>query len=323
MTRHSHCTMQQYNSTTMQQYNNARVQQYNSTTVEQFNSATVPQYNCNCATVQQCNNATVQQWNSETMQQCNSNIATVQQFNSATVHQCNSATVHQCNSATVQPCYSTIVQQWVTLLFKSLSCVLWVLSIFYLSWGSLEPSPLKSFTRPDCLVLHSLVTSHGLHMWMIWPTMPLLSFGPSRGLRVWVALKTSFQFLTRIRSTLEFGAPVFSCALTKEQSSRLESVQKKAFAIILGKEYQTYEIALQTLKQDRLDTRRTELAYRFALKCSKSTKHSAMFPRNPIYRENLRNSKPFLEFQCHSSRYFNSPIPALGRLLNKRLNQAK
>ena len=130
-------------------------------------------------------------------------------------------------------------------------------------------------------------------------------------------------FQTRIRSTLEFGAPVFSCALTKEQSSRLESVQKKAFAIILGKEYQTYEIALQTLKQDRLDTRRTELAYKFALKCSKSTRHSAMFPRNPIYRENLRNSKPFLEFQCHSSRYFNSPIPALARLLNKRHNQTK
>ena len=130
-------------------------------------------------------------------------------------------------------------------------------------------------------------------------------------------------FQTRIRSTLEFGAPVFSCALTKEQSSKLESVQKKAFAVILGKEYQTYESALQTLNQDRLDTRRAELAYKFALKCSKSTKHSAMFPRNPFYRENMRNSKPFLEFQCHTSRYFNSAIPALSRLLNKRLNQTK
>ena len=128
-------------------------------------------------------------------------------------------------------------------------------------------------------------------------------------------------FQSRIRSTLEFCAPVFSCALTKEQSSKIESVQKKAFAVILGKKYQTYEEALQTLNQDRLDTRRAELAFKFALKCSKSTRHSAMFPRNPVYRENMRNSKPFVEIKCHTSRYYNSPIPALARLLNKRHNQ--
>ena len=130
-------------------------------------------------------------------------------------------------------------------------------------------------------------------------------------------------FQTRIRSTLEFGAPVYCFGLTKEQSKKIECVQKKAFAIILGNEYSNYNLALQTLKQDRLESRRIELAYKFAIKCTKSRRHSTMFPRNPVYRENMRNSKPFAEFQCHTSRYFNSTIPALARLLNKRHNQTK
>ena len=94
-------------------------------------------------------------------------------------------------------------------------------------------------------------------------------------------------------------------------------VQKKAFAIILGKLYSNYEAALSELSQERLDKRRINLCLNFALKCSKSHKHKAMFPPNPNYRANMRNPKPFLEFQCQSSRYFNSSIPFIARLLNK------
>ena len=54
-------------------------------------------------------------------------------------------------------------------------------------------------------------------------------------------------------------------------------VQKKAFAIILGKDYGNYESALLTLKQERLDTRRKDLSYKFALKCTKSKRHSSMY----------------------------------------------
>ena len=95
-------------------------------------------------------------------------------------------------------------------------------------------------------------------------------------------------------------------------------VQKKAFVIILDKNYVNYESTLLALNQDRLDTRRVELAYNFALKSSKSPRHSGMSPPNPAYRSNMRHLKPFLEHQCHSSRYFNSSIPSLARLLNKR-----
>ena len=120
-----------------------------------------------------------------------------------------------------------------------------------------------------------------------------------------------------VRSVLEFAAPVFSSGLTKSQSQQIEMVQKRAFAIFLGREYSSYETALNTLEQERLSTCRTYLCYSFALKCSKSSKHASMFPLNNSAKHNTRNNKPFLEFKCNTSRCFNSPIPSLTRLLNK------
>ena len=94
-------------------------------------------------------------------------------------------------------------------------------------------------------------------------------------------------------------------------------VQKNAFAVILGRSYSNYESALLTLKQQRLDQRRKTLSYKFATKCAQSSKHKHMFPPNPIYRQNMRHPKPYLEHTCHTSRYYNSPVPSLARLLNK------
>ena len=94
-------------------------------------------------------------------------------------------------------------------------------------------------------------------------------------------------------------------------------VQKKAFVVILGREYISYENALTVLKLERLDTRRENISLRFAIKCTQSDRHSSMFPKNPNFRPNTRHPKPFLEPWCSTSRYFNSTIPALTRLLNE------
>ena len=59
----------------------------------------------------------------------------------------------------------------------------------------------------------------------------------------------------RIRSTLEFAVPVFHSSMTQDQSRQVEMVQKKAFTIILGLGYRSYEATLETLKQARLDSR--------------------------------------------------------------------
>ena len=98
----------------------------------------------------------------------------------------------------------------------------------------------------------------------------------------------------------------------------VESIQKKALAIILASSYSTYEEALEESKLERLDIRREKICLSFAQKCIKSSKHQPMFPRNPNMRVNSRNPKPYKEFNCNTSRYFNSPVPYLARLLNKR-----
>ena len=121
---------------------------------------------------------------------------------------------------------------------------------------------------------------------------------------------------------MEFAAPVFHSGLTQEQSRQIEMVQKKACAVILGKDYTNYETALTGLCLERLDTRRTGLCLNFALKCSVSTKHKSMFPTNPNIRQNMRNPKPFKEHLCNTSRYYNSPIPYLARILNKKARAA-
>ena len=124
-------------------------------------------------------------------------------------------------------------------------------------------------------------------------------------------------YQTRIRSTLEFAAPVFTGALTKQQEQKIELVQKKAFAIILGNQYASYQATPLVLHQDRLDVRREKLCLKFASKCVKSEKHGHMFKITPNNRSNARWSKPFVEPLCHTARYYYSPIPFLTRLLNK------
>jgi hypothetical protein len=88
--------------------------------------------------------------------------------------------------------------------------------------------------------------------------------------------------------------------------------------VILGKNYHSYETALAALSLERLDSRRASLCHRFALKVSQSLRHKSMFPANPNFRANMRNPKPFKEHLCKTSRYYNSAIPYLARLLNKK-----
>ena len=95
-------------------------------------------------------------------------------------------------------------------------------------------------------------------------------------------------YLSRIRTTLEFAAPVFNSGLTGKQIKQIEIVQKKACTIILARNYEKYEQALSILGLERLDTRRSTLCLNFALKCSKSKKHMSIFQQpSPIPHKTL------------------------------------
>ena len=145
--------------------------------------------------------------------------------------------------------------------------------------------------------------------------------------KLWILIRfkslgaTSQQLLTvyftRVRSTLEFLAPVFHSSLTQTQSAKIEMVQKKALAIVLGQAYTSYEAALLNFTIERLDIRREKLCLSFAIKCTKSQRHQSMFPLNPSQRQNMRSRKTYMEPHCNTSRYYKSAIPYLARLLNK------
>ena len=50
---------------------------------------------------------------------------------------------------------------------------------------------------------------------------------------------------------------------------------------------------------------------------TKSTRHAPMFPKNNQPRVNMRRPKLYEEFNCNTSRYYNSSIPYMARLLNQ------
>ena len=120
------------------------------------------------------------------------------------------------------------------------------------------------------------------------------------------------------RSILEFASPVFFSRITKEQSKAIEDCQKKAFSVILGAEFLTYQRALMTLQQERLSERRKAAAIKFGEKCLTNPKHADMFPRNPQVRDLRAPRMPFKEYFCRTDRLYQSSIPAITRLLNTK-----
>ena len=68
-------------------------------------------------------------------------------------------------------------------------------------------------------------------------------------------------YIARVRSVLEFAALVFSSGLIKDLSSKIETVKRKALAMILGNLYGNYESALHCLCLHCLDNPRHESCF--------------------------------------------------------------
>ena len=125
-----------------------------------------------------------------------------------------------------------------------------------------------------------------------------------------------YFFNMKIRSVLEYCAPVFTSMLSKENISDIERIQKSAFKVILNDEYLNYTQACCLLNASTLESRRSELSLSFALKCLKSDQHGHLFKQRISTYYKLRNIKSFEEPFCMTERYKTSPIPYLTRLLN-------
>ena len=118
------------------------------------------------------------------------------------------------------------------------------------------------------------------------------------------------------RSVLEYGAPVWSGALTKRNIQDIERVQQNAMRIIFGAAFTTYDDCLEQLEEQTLEERRTRLCLTFAQNCLKTEKFSSWFPKGI----KTRNGTHFCEEEALTKRYRNSAIPHLTRLLNINLH---
>ena len=122
-------------------------------------------------------------------------------------------------------------------------------------------------------------------------------------------------YLKEVRSILELAVPAWHSGLTARLSSDLERVQKAAVRIILGQSL-PYSTALKKLNIDTLSVRRENLCERFARKTLKS-KHADIFkPNNLSYM--TRHKEPFIHPLCNTSRFYNSPVNYLTRILNNQ-----
>ena len=119
-----------------------------------------------------------------------------------------------------------------------------------------------------------------------------------------------------IRSILEQNSVVWSSSITCEESDALERVQKCALRIILKSKYSDYSNALHVTNLPTLADRRENLLCKFAVKCAQNAKTSDMFELNkkPI---NLRHIEHFKVPNASTSRFANSAIPTMTRLLNR------
>ena len=72
-------------------------------------------------------------------------------------------------------------------------------------------------------------------------------------------------YVTRVRSTVEYGAQVFHPLLNESQSKEIEEIQRKSLQLILGAKSRSYEANMLTLGLSPLSERRALLVKNFAI----------------------------------------------------------
>jgi hypothetical protein len=127
-------------------------------------------------------------------------------------------------------------------------------------------------------------------------------------------------YIKQVRSTLEFGVPVWNCGLTKGEVADIERVQMSFLHIVLGQQYGNYQEALDQIDLESLETRRLSICEKFANKKSlKLPKHKSWFVVNNPPGVDTRSMKPDLKPPlCRLNRFKTSPIPYLTSLLNNK-----
>ena len=130
-------------------------------------------------------------------------------------------------------------------------------------------------------------------------------------------------YTKQIRSVLEMAVPVWEPGLTKKEKKQLERVQKSAFSIILAPNYESYDIALNTLNMDTLSSRREVICLNFAKKALRHPKYKNWFRPDHRIGLNTRSEKNLLsQVSTRTKKYEQSPLPYFTNLLNQHFKSS-
>ena len=123
-------------------------------------------------------------------------------------------------------------------------------------------------------------------------------------------------FTKQIRCILELAAPAWQGSITKSEKQDIERIQKSACHIILGHSYTSYHSALKTLNLESLESRRTRITLKFALKCEKHPKFKSWFIPSTKIVNTRANQNKYRDVLANHTRFANSPLSYITRLLN-------
>ena len=125
-------------------------------------------------------------------------------------------------------------------------------------------------------------------------------------------------YCKEVRSILEFGVPVWNSGITSKMREQIERVQKVCISIILcDTEWKiSYEVGCTILGIEPLTFRRHELCTKFIQNASCNPRHADMFCRNTNPFNTRYEKQVYRDFSCRTTRFLDSPLCYLTRLLN-------
>ena len=133
------------------------------------------------------------------------------------------------------------------------------------------------------------------------------------------AEELSVMYSGYVRPVLEYADVVWHSGLTAKQCNDIEAIQKRACRTILGRQYLSYDDALNSCDLDTLSGRRESHCQRFAEGLAQNNRTSSLIPptRGECHGRNLRNNHKILPPRARTERFNNSPVPYFIRLLNQ------
>ena len=125
-----------------------------------------------------------------------------------------------------------------------------------------------------------------------------------------------FMYLSVIRPVLDFASIAYHTLLTKDQTNRLETLQRCAFKIIYGYNCD-YKTKLIETNVECLEARREEMFVNFALKASANPRVAeSWFPKRPETPHFTRAPLLYEELRPKTNRLQNSPLFQMRKRLN-------